>query len=420
MNNNSIQLTEYQKLYSNDERINKEIFLHLENFILENDTPFLLLKSYRGKKYIQAQNYVGIIQLKNGFTLEILPKITDLEENTEASIKESKKILIKMIKSLRTPPFKNINKANLKNENMPLFEIFIKMFLDEFENLLKFGIKSEYLQKQENLKFLKGKLLIKEQIKKNFIHKERFYTKFDEFTTNRVENKLIKTTLLFLLKKSKNENNKRLIKRYLIFFEQVDISYNIKSDFNKIKLSRDMKHYKIILSWAEIFLLNETFSVYKGKNVAFALLFDMNLLFESYIGQFFKKNCKAYREYEIKLQDKSYFLASGVDENENKKYFPLKPDVVIEITDDNNKIIENVIFDTKWKHLSQNDNISQSDLYQMYAYGTKYENCKVIYLVYPYTEKWSKPTEYKFNKNLTLKILFFDLKINEFIMSNQD
>jgi len=69
-----IQLTEYQKLYITDERINKEIFSHLENFILENDTPFLVLKSYRGKKYIQAQNFVGIIQLKNGFTLEILPK----------------------------------------------------------------------------------------------------------------------------------------------------------------------------------------------------------------------------------------------------------------------------------------------------------------------------------------------------------
>jgi 5-methylcytosine-specific restriction enzyme subunit McrC len=95
-NNKTIQIIEYERLYSDDKNIDKKTFESLEDFILENDTPFLILKSYQKRKYIQAQNYVGVIQTKSGITIEILPKITNLKENTE----ESRKILIKMIKTL--------------------------------------------------------------------------------------------------------------------------------------------------------------------------------------------------------------------------------------------------------------------------------------------------------------------------------
>jgi 5-methylcytosine-specific restriction enzyme subunit McrC len=323
-NNKTIQIIEYERLYSDDKNIDKKTFESLEDFILENDTPFLILKSYQKRKYIQAQNYVGVIQTKSGITIEILPKITNLKENTE----ESRKILIKMIKTLKKPPFKDIDKADLKNSKMPLFEIFIKMFLDELSVLLKLGIKSNYLQKQDNLKFLKGKLLINQQIKKNYIHKERFFTEFDEFSIDRVENRLIKTALMFLLKKSNSNNNKKLIKRYLMVFDSVSVSYSIKNDFNKLKITRDMLHYETIISWAEIFLLNESFSIYKGNNIAFALLFDMNILFESYVGNFLRKECFKYNpEYIVKLQDRKHYLAYI----NNKPTFQLKPDIVIEI-----------------------------------------------------------------------------------------
>ena len=48
--------------------------------------------------------------------------------------------------------------ANLKSTNMPLLEIFITMFLSELEKLIRKGIRSDYIDKEENLKYLKGKL----------------------------------------------------------------------------------------------------------------------------------------------------------------------------------------------------------------------------------------------------------------------
>ena len=41
------------------------------------------------------------------------------------------------------------------------------MFLDEVSKLIKIGIKSDYVELEDNLKFLKGKLKISEQIRKN-------------------------------------------------------------------------------------------------------------------------------------------------------------------------------------------------------------------------------------------------------------
>ena len=50
-----------------------------------------------------------------------------------------------------------------------------------------------------------------------------------------------------------------------------------------------MKNYEQVLKWCKIFLLNNSFSLYKGSEIAFALLFDMNKLFESYIGDYLRK-----------------------------------------------------------------------------------------------------------------------------------
>ncbi len=131
------------------------------------------------------------------------------------------------------------------------------------------------------------------------------------------------------------------------------------------------------------------------------LLFDMNLLFESFVYDYLKKNNKFEN---IKNQDKEYHLAY---ENENEKgKFALKPDIVI----NDGKII----VDTKWKILTENKSnqgISQSDMYQLYAYGKKYQNCENLYLIYPKDEVIDGNLyHYYDDKKLPLKILFFDVE----------
>ena len=383
-----------------DNFIKKDIFDSLEKFVLENEktAQYLKITTKNGfGKVLQAQNYVGVIQTKDGTTIEILPKIKN------ATTEKSKDILIKMLKTLKNSPFKNLSVANLKSSKIPLFEIFISMFLEELTILVRNGIKSDYISKEENLKFLKGKLKISEQIKYNTIHKERFFVQYEEFISNRVENRLIKTTLQFLYNKSKLNKNQQRIREFLFVFDEIEISHNIKTDFSKIKLNRQMKDYEQVLLWCKTFLLENSFSPYMGNDVAFALLFDMNLLFESFVYSYLKKSSNFQ---DIKSQDRTHHLAyeNGIGR------FRLKPDIVI----NGGKIIA----DTKWKILSEDkayNGVLQDDMYQLYAYGTKYDNCEKIYLIYPFDELIIKNSyNYFKNKELKLDILFFDVYKKEF------
>ena len=387
-----------------DNFIKKETFDSLEKFVLENEktAQYLKITTKNGfGKVLQAQNYVGVIQTKDGTTIEILPKIKN------ATTEKSKDILIKMLKTLKNSPFKNLSVANLKSSKIPLFEIFISMFLEELTVLVRNGIKSDYISKEENLKFLKGKLKISEQIKYNTIHKERFFVQYEEFISNRVENRLIKTTLQFLYNKSKLNKNQQRIREFLFVFDEIEISHNIKTDFSKIKLNRQMKDYEQVLLWCKTFLFENSFSPYKGNDLAFALLFDMNLLFESFVYSYLKKSSNFQ---DIKSQDRTHHLAyeNGIGR------FRLKPDIVI----NGGKIIA----DTKWKILSEDkayNGVLQDDMYQLYAYGTKYDNCEKIYLIYPFDELIIKNSyNYFKNKELKLDILFFDVYKKEFVDKN--
>ena len=390
MQQSQITLTEFERIYQHD--ICKKDFGDIENFILKNsdeNAPFLRIASGVGGKFIQARNYVGILQTKSGLTIEILPKIADKTDTDK-----SKAVFIKMLRALKNFPFKSSNLASLKTQNLPLLEIFISMFLCELEALVKKGIKSDYVALEENLSFLKGKLNINEQIKRNSIHKERFYVGYSEFLSDIKINRIIKTTLKFLYKKSNSSKNQQKIRELLFIFDEVSTCDDYKNFFEKLIINRQVKHYEQTLLWCKIFLLGNSFTPHKGDDLAFALLFDMNALFESYVGDFIKKKFSG-----TILQHSERHLV------ENPKSFKLRPDIFLK---------DKFIADSKWKIISSKDDISQADLYQLYAYGKKHECDGKLYLIYPKIEGIKQEfMKFGYDDKMLLEILYFDLEKDE-------
>ena len=389
MQQSQITITEFERIYQHD--IGKKDFGDIENFILKNsdeNAPFLRIASGVGGKFIQARNYVGVLQTKSGLTIEILPKIADKND-----AERSKAVFIKMLRTLKNFPFKSSNLANLKTQNLPLLEIFVSMFLCELETLVKKGIKSDYVTLEDNLKFLKGKLNINEQIKRNSIHKERFYVGYSEFLSDIKINRIIKTTLKFLYKKSNSSKNQQKIRELLFIFDEVSTCEDYKNFFAKLVINRQVKHYEQTLLWCKIFLLNNSFTPHKGDDLGFALLFDMNALFESYVGDFIKKSFPS-----TILQHSEKHLA------EDPKSFKLRPDIFLK---------GKFIADTKWKIVKSRDDISQADLYQLYAYGKKHE-CDKLYLIYPKIEGIKQEfMKFGYDDEMWLEILYFDLEKDE-------
>lgn len=396
----------------------KEIYLpnshfnSLYDFILSNqeesenvEKTFTLFNKGK-KRQIKVKNYVGVIETQERLHLEILPKIHLNKSSDELT--ETKKIFLKMLRHLKNSPFINISTAQLETtKHFPILEVFIKSYISEVENNLKYGIKHDYLFRSENVSFLKGKLKVADNIKKNYYDKSHFYCEFTDYSPDIPLNRIIKSTLLKLLKISNNYQNIYSINKILSHFEDIQPSKNYKTDLSKVNISNKLfLKFKTIIEWSEVFLINKSFTNFKGDNRNLAILFPMQKIFEDYLGYLFRKYSQTQV---IRLQDKSYFLV----EHKKQKRFGLKPDIVI---GDENKT--RMIIDAKWKLLNNfsvrgNYNISHADMYQLYAYGKKYnihsEKTGLI-MIYPSNPNFtSKLDPFIYEEFLKLEVIPFNL-----------
>jgi len=383
------------------EPLPERTFNALEAFILanhsESDTEaveLLSLSVRRGiGKIITAKNYVGLITMKDGTVIEILPKIC-----RNISVPDTRRIFLEMLRSLKGAPFKEFNTSYLKTDRLSLFEIFISMFVVEATAVVKQGLKSSYNPVEANERFFKGKLNVPQDIKHNYISRERFFVRYDEWSINRPENRLLKATLIFLQKQSGDDRNRLNLSRLLSFFEGVDSSTDNAADFSKCAADRSMSHYAKALLWCSVFLRGNSFTTFAGSEVAVALLFPMEKVFESFVAAKIRRHLPT--NIELWTQDARYSLF------DNPKAFSLRPDIVLTDGD------KTIIMDTKWKLLSENMRnygISQSDMYQMYAYSKKY-SAENIVLLYPQTDhSHDKDIAFQSKDKVNVEVFFIDL-----------
>jgi len=373
------------------------------------EKPFMLFTRGR-KKHIRIKNHVGVIETYDGLSLEILPKVHIGSRSVD--LKGTKKIFYKMLRHLKNSPFVQLSFAHLDApENFPILEVFIRSYIHEVENLFHQGIRHDYIVEESNIGYRRGRIKVNENIRLNSTNKSKFYCEFSDFSPNHPLNRIIKTTLAKLTRIVRSHQNNYTISKLLTFVDDVPTSNDIKSDLKSINLaSTMMRKYAVLVKWSEIFLLNRSFSNFHGSNQNLAILFPMERVFEDYIGFVIQR----YGEgYQIKVQDKSYFLV----EHRNTQRFGLKPDFVINKPPAKRKVI-----DTKWKLLDQtadrrNYNITQADMYQLYAYGKKYalagDHPRLV-LLYPANPQFTKRlSEFVYEGDLKLDIIPFDITADE-------
>lgn len=301
----------------------KTIFAELVDFAHQEGNHCFL--KFKNSNILVAQNYVGLIQTKSGFCVEILPKIFRADKDFEAQKEDSKNLLIEMLKTLKDSPFKRGHFAHLKTQDMPLLEVFISMFLDELDNLVKKGLKSNYIIQEENRRFLRGKLLFNQNLKYNLSHKERFFAASDEFSTDIAPNRIIRSTLEFLSRQALSSKTYAHLTQLRFIFADIPPSRNIDKDLSQCANSRLFNAYDLILQWCRVFLKKQAFTTYQGSTKAFAILFDMNKLFESFVAnklrdlEIREKMLGNFCDNEIciKAQEKCKFLA--LEEGEKGK-----------------------------------------------------------------------------------------------------
>lgn len=341
---------------------------------------------YWGNKEIKFASHCGVISLGD-LSIEILPKIYGVEAEDRGS---SRNALIIMLSKARRLRLHEVGLAGISPQKRNLLDIFILHFCERLRIQLTRGMIRKYIKREKNLNVLRGKLRIDQQLRRNLIHQERLFCRYDELSADNAYNKILKYVLGILLKAATGNRALREVSELHARFEPVTDSVADISTLDSLSFDRLTERYEPIFDQCRYFLERLYPDVVAGKKNCLSLLFDMNKLFEAYVASELRKHARIQHLRIREQGPRNYFARL---ENSDQPVFSMKPD--ISFVDQKNQVV--MIADAKWKILDEGEKnlgISQADMYQIGSYASSY-GARSLVLLYPMQEKLTNPVYMK-------------------------
>lgn len=305
---------------------------------------------------IQFSSYVGVLQA-GALTIEILPKASRPGHQDHQLWQ---RILLEMLKACRLLKVDHLSAANLSLRPNSILELYIGIFLEETETLLRQGLSREYSRHSGNLPVLKGRLLFGGQIRKNLAHAEYFYTEHERYGYEHLFNRIIGSALLALRHfplAPALEGKLRQLSRQFPALPAVQAD---QIDWEQLPFGRKTERYRNAAESALLLLRHFRPDIRAGRHPLIAILFDMNLLFEEYVfRQLAGLEVEVHRQVSRPFWERRYIRPDIVLEHGGKRY----------------------VLDTKWKVLRR-ASPNMEDLRQMFVYCQFFDAPHGV-LVYP-------------------------------------
>lgn len=258
------------------------------------------------------------------------------------------------------------DEANLGEEAFEnIYNLFSLLLCMLLKREVKKGMHREYIDINDELGTIHGKISINNTINNSSLVKKKIYCEYDEYNENCLLNQIIKTTLFYLLKSNKIGNTtKDEIKRILNYFIIVDI-VDIKTiKWDQVKFNRNNLSYKYIVDLCRLILKGLIVSDKNGSNKFKEFLDDTRIssIYENFIKSYYRKHFP-----ELNASSKKLYL----NDKPMLDFIPMmKTDITIEYED------RTLIIDAKFYNKILRDNylntrcrtISSNNLYQIMAY----------------------------------------------------
>ena len=349
---------------------------------------------------LAASSYVGVVTTRRGAVLEILPKI-DLDDAVDPPHERTRQLFLQMLRFWRRLAPQLPQSDIRAMSRFPMLEVFVRQFLNHLTAVTRSGLARRYVTAEENLPYLRGRLLFRDHLRENTSNRARFYASRDELSINRPANRLIHRALVDLLPRVRDDGNQQLLRQALIAMADVPLSHNVPADWRAHHVDRSMHHYRSVMQWVELFLFNRGLATYSGPHANISLLFPMEQVFEDFVTASFRRY---QRRYAVARQGPRRYMATI----EGRNAFATEPDIALQ--EKNNVVF---VLDAKWKrvHSGTDDpkhGIQQADLYQLHAYGARYD-CKAVALIYPKSRSFGRQLHYRFFDNTALLAIPFDV-----------
>lgn len=155
---------------------------------------------------------------------------------------------------------------------------------------LKQGLNREYIERLEQLSALRGKIEITESVKSQTMFKRQMICTYDDFSENSYMNRIIKTTILLLIRADIEKSRKKELRKLLVFFGEVDTLDPLTINWSR-RYNRNNQMYRMLISVCYLVIkgLLQTNSDGTVKLMDFMDEQRMCRLYEKFILEYYKK-----------------------------------------------------------------------------------------------------------------------------------
>lgn len=270
-----------------------------------------------------------------------------------------------------------------------LLDLVALLLAEACEAIVRTGLRGDYQELEEDLPVLRGRLMADRQLCRRLGRVDRLECRFDEHTTNTVDNQLLLAALSACAARVGHPGVSVRIRRLrAILGEACSLDgLDLRELRSQLTYDRMNEHYREghALAWLVLEGLGISDLFSRGSGKCFAFLIDMNAQFEGFVTRWLSRllGTKGYR-VTPQRHDRSVIW----DAIAGQPYTHVRPDLMIECAAASGHFLP---VDAKYK-LYGEKGITPEDVYQSFVYAFAYSKatrpplpCSV--LVYPSSDQ---------------------------------
>lgn len=177
---------------------------------------------------------------------------------------------------------------------------------------LKQGLYCEYINRQEELSVLRGKINMSGTIKNQLVHKRVLTCDFDDLSENNLFNQIIKTTVSLLLRndtvKSKYKDD---LKKKMLFFSNIELLEPTSIRWSSIRFQRNNQTYRMLISICQLILEGMLMTTDTGEYRLASFVDEQRMcrLYEKFILEYYNRH---YPELKVSASQIPWSVDDGV------------------------------------------------------------------------------------------------------------
>lgn len=207
------------------------------------------------------------------------------------------KILINNIYHMLSYAFQTLKQENYKAVSIErfdeMYDLFAAILSKGISFQLKHGLYKEYINYQEDLAVISGKINISETLKKYSAHKKILSCNFDKFSENNLYNQILKTTVILLLRNTKVKlEYKDNLKKMMLFFSDVDLLNPTVIRWSSIQFQRNNQTYRMLIGICQLIIEGMLITTNAGDYRLASFIDEQKMcrLYEKFILEYYYKH----------------------------------------------------------------------------------------------------------------------------------